>query len=298
MATVAELAEQVYRDYLLPADDQPVVLLLDGAVARDATTLGFLADTVAPDELDMLAPGVLIEAQSGELMLVRDVDLDTSQVTVLRGYRGTESEALADGSVLTVAPLFPRASVLDAVKDEVVGLWPDLYRTRTIQITTSLEPISVPADVQTPVDLMVMYGMTPLHETADLLSHYPPSPTGKAIVMRRPLDGWTAWFTYRARFSRPENATDDVTWSGVEPEWDRIVKVGAAMRAIAGRDADQMSSEWITEALERESLPSDAPRGVRDGLLQLRAIWLDQAARDLRARDPHPVVHAPFFGKP
>lgn len=293
MSTVTEVVSRMFRDVLHPGDDQPVVLSFSAAATDVATSWSFNADTLAPDELDLLAPGGVVETSAGERALITAVDEDASTLTVRRGRDGTTAAAHAIGDDIVVSPLYSRRTALEAVKDEVVGLYPDLTYLDTAELTTAWEPIDVPAEVITPVRLLVKYGIQWVPETYDLMTDFPPSGTGKAIILRCVSEGSTAYFTYRSKFRRPSSDASELEQYGVRPEWERIVMAGAAATMAASRDSDQLSAEYVTEQLEREALPNEATRGVRDGLLTLRAIWIDQAARSIRAEHRLPVVYNP-----
>lgn len=291
MATVLEVAERAARDYLHPGDDQPVVVRFAEPADEQAQTWALSSTTLAPDELNAFAPGVVLETADGERALIEDVNFEPLVVTVVRGYGSTEAKAQAVGDVVTASPMFSRRGLIDAVKDEVVALYPSLWFNATAQITTGYDPIPVPREVVTPTRLLVQYGTSFSDVQFDYMDNFPPSETGKAIILRRPLDGYQAFFTYRSKFRRP--ASDDALLkdSGVEPEWERIVAVGAAAQVVAGRDTEQLSTEYVTQALEREFTPPEAPRGVRDGLLIMRSVWIEEAARVLRAEEPHPTIY-------
>ncbi len=291
MSTVAEVTDRTFRDFLVPADDQPMRATLTSAVSKTETSWPLSLSMLAPDEQDVLAPGVIVEAGS-EQVLVTDVDGSTA--TVVRGRNGTEAAAHDSGSLVVLAPLFGRATVVEAVKDQVVSLFPSLWHVDTVEVTTTGDYVEVPAETVTPVRFLVDTGSRYVPVQVDLMTDFPPSQTGKAVVPRGYLPaGYTGFFTFRSRFCRPSFDTDPLGQFGVQPGWERIVSAGAAAQVIPPRDSGQLSVEYVTEALEREASPVEAPRFVRDGLLQLRSIWLDEAARDLRAQDRHPTVYNP-----
>jgi len=255
--TVAALADRVYREYLHLGDDQPLIVTLDGAVDGAVTTWTLdLTAGIAPDELEVLGSGVVLETVDGEQVLVTGFAETESQVTVIRGYGGTEASAHPDGAHVIVAPVYGRQAVLDAVADNIVALYPALWATLTVEVETSSDPVEVPEGCLTPVGLLWSNGSGQWREARDLrlLDRFPPSATGKAILVADAAPGFTGYFTYRGRFDRPAATTTLLTELGLEPEWERIVVVGAAAQVVAGRDLDQLTSEYVTEQLERPGI--------------------------------------------
>ena len=296
MSTVLDVADKAFRDYLSPGDETPVVVTFAAAVTADATSWTYSSAMLSPDELDFLAPGTVVEAGDGEQVLLTNVDTDASTLTVSRGYNGTVATAHATGGLIVVAPVFGRRTVIEAVKDEVASLYPSLHSQVSVEVTTDFEYIEVPAEAITPVSLFVAGDTGRLYPALyDFQSNFVPSSTGKAIVLRsgQSDDGRTAYFTYRGRFARPSYDQDELSEYGVERHWERIISTGAALAVTAGRDPSYLTADYVTEALERESNPPDTAGNVRNRLIQLRNLWLDQARSEQVAAEPHPVVQLP-----
>lgn len=290
MSTVAQLADRVYRDFLLPSDDQPVVVTLAAAVDNVTRSWAYDDDTLAPDEEDLLAPGVIVECGS-EQARITGVDDTTNTLTVTRGVNGTTAAAHAVGADVTAAPTFPRHSIIEAVKDNVATLYPSLWHIATEEVVTGTDPVEVPAAVITAVEFIWQNGSRWQNGTAHVLPNFPPSATGKAISLYGVPSGRTGYFTYRSRFTRPTAETTELSTLGVDETWERIVAVGAAAQVVGGRPQDALSAEFLTEQLEREALPPGAATDLRNGLLTLRNVWLDEASRALRAEMSTPVVY-------
>lgn len=291
--TVGDLADRVFSDWLFSGEDQPIIVTLAADVDDSTGTWTYDDDTLAPDEEEALSPGVIVEAGS-EQARVKSVDYDANSITVIRGVNGTTAAAHSEGDEVVVAPTYGRRAVVDAVLENVEALYPSLWHVDTEEITTSTTFVEVPSEVVTPLSLLWACGDdyidAPLPQ---LLPNFPPSSTGKAIRTIGTQDGRTAYFTYRSKFSRPDDEDADVGESGVERQWERIVVVGAAAQVVASRPLDRLTAEYITEQLEREALPPGSPTDIRNGLLTLRDLWLRDAARDLRASEHHPVVYMP-----
>lgn len=287
MSTVEHLANRVQRDWLHAPDDQPVIVLLSGDVAADSATLPFDNSSLAPDEEYLFAPGVLAEV-GRELVRIRSAT--STILTVTRGVNGTEAVAHLAGAEITLTPTFSHAAVTEAVKDQVVALYPRLHQVATTEVTADSGYVEVPAEVITIDSFSALVGSRYQPRNVSLLRNFPASSTGKAIQFHGVASGTSGYLTYRARFGRPGADDTELADLGVEPEWERIVAVGAAAQVVAGRDLDALTAEYITEQLEREALPSDAPQRIRNGLLTLYNIWLEDASRGLRADNPVPVV--------
>ncbi len=78
MTTIADVIERVYRDYLLPPDEQPSRFTVNtGGIDDSSTTLPVDLAMLSPEEQDLVGVGTLIEVVStttgGELMLVEGV---------------------------------------------------------------------------------------------------------------------------------------------------------------------------------------------------------------------------------
>lgn len=291
--TVGDLADRVYSDWLFSPEDQPVIVALASSVDDSTDTWTYDDSTLSPDEEDLLAPGVIVEA-GAEQARVKAADYDANSLTVTRGVNGTTAAAHAEGDEVVVAPTYVRRAVVDAVIENVESLYPSLWYVDTEEIATSSTYVEVPAEVITPLSLLWASGDdyidAPLPQ---LLPNFPPSSTGKAIRTVGCASERTAYFTFRSKFARPGDEDADVGEAGVERQWERIVVVGAAAQVVASRPLDRLTAEYITEQLEREALPPGSPTDIRNGLLTLRDIWLRDAAGVLRASQTHPVVYNP-----
>ena len=300
MSTVGQVADRVFANWLYPADDQPLVVTLSEAVTAADTTIPYDDSTVAPDEEDALAPGVLVELVGDgntELCRVSDVDPNGNTITVVRGVAGTVATDFDAGAEVTVSPLFTRSAVVEAVKDNVAALYPSLWHVATDELTSGPSFVEVPATVITPKKLVWQNG-TRFATAAppQLLTNFPPSSTGVAIQTYGVPVGYSMWFTYESEFARPETEAEELADLGVERRWERIVEVGAAAQVVGARPVDSLSAEYLTEQLEREALPPGASTDVRNGLLTLRSIFIDEAHRQLTANQEVPVVYNTLAG--
>ena len=122
-SNIGELVDRVYREYLEPMDDLTSYTTLNegSELSASDTTITFNGDLLTQEEEDAMDAGTIIECES-ELMRCVSLDTVNNQVTVVRGVRGTSNVQHADGSVIKIAPPFPRQVVFDAVKDQINNL--------------------------------------------------------------------------------------------------------------------------------------------------------------------------------
>lgn len=289
-ATVDDLVDRVYRDYLHASDDQPVIVTVDGAVTDLATSIVVDLDALSPDEQFLLAPGVLAEI-GNEQVRITAVDEPTATLTVIRGVNGTEATAITEGSEIRVAPMYPRQTVFDAVADNIVALYPDLSHKATATVTSASSPVEVSADIVSVVSARRLSSGAVRHVNVELERNWQPASTTRtALAFYGIASGTDVYVTYEARFARPTSEADVVGDLGVDAAWERIVVVGAAAQVMAGRSLDAASAEYIVEQMEREAFPYRAGMDLRDGLLRYHAFLLQQARKSLRSDRTVPVV--------
>ena len=280
MTTLGGLVDRVYRDWLHPGDEQPARTRLTAAVTSGASTWPIDETVFAADEVDMLAPGVVVEA-GVEQALIRDRSGGT--LTLTRGVNGTVAAAQSSGAIVTVAPTFGRQTVLDAVADSVVSLWPQLWHPKATAATVALPLTELPADFGAadhwrPTDQTTIAPRFPFEAITD-----PDAANGMSALIDDEA-GTEGFLVYRARFLRPTAEADDLTATfGVRAEWERIVAVGAVAQILFGTpELDPVVAEYVTRQLEAESFPPRTSGQIAARLMQLRDELLREAAAGLR----------------
>lgn len=300
MTTMGNLIDRLLRDWLEPADDQPARLVLSTGISKTDTTITYDAGLIGPEELEVIGPGTLLEVDSEEI-IVGDISESTNTLTGLtRAANGTTAATHDADAFIYPRRLWRRRVLFDALADQVVALYPELYQVRSSElITASLTSFTeVPsADADQMVTPMWFYGQLggttgtwrqiPMSDS-DLLDAFPPSSTGKAFYMRADCGGSaTGYLTYKARFARPLYEVDDLEDDlGLEPSWEAIVMVGAAAYLVAGRELDLVTQKRLSDQLEQQNYPPDSPSKVRDNLLRYQTFLLGQAKQDLQQRWP------------
>ena len=291
MAAVSTLVDRIYRDFLNKPDDLAAFSRLDGAITDSDTSLTYEDGLFSVEEENLLEAGALVEIDQ-ELMLVTDANPSTRVLTISRGYAGTTAAAHSDKDNIFLNPTFPRKSVFDAVADNIVRLYPSLYNVTTTNVTSNSTYAEVPAST---VEILTSYVQNASGEQytsagIELLRDFPPSTTNTAVQFYNTSNGKTVYLVVKRKFVRPTAETDDLaTTCLISNEYEQIVMVGAVADIVGATDIDATTQEFITEKLAAESYPVGSGERLRNALLRLRSLLIDEARGNLRSLYPAPV---------
>ena len=292
MAAVRTLVDRIYRDFLNKPDDLSAFSRLDGAMSdTTGTTLTYESGLFSSEEENLLGNGALVEVDQ-ELMLVTAANTSTRTLTVSRGYAGTTAATHADNTNVFINPTFPRKSVFDAVADNIVRLYPSLYNVTTTNVTSSSTYAEVPAST---VEILTSYVQNASGEQytsagIELLRDFPPSTTNTAVQFYNTSNGKTVHLVIKRKFVRPTSESVDLaTDCLISDEYEQIVMVGAVADIVGATDIDASTQEFITEKLAADSYPVGSGERLRNALLRLRSLLIDEARGNLRSLYPAPV---------
>ena len=291
MAAVSTLVDRIYRDFLNKPDDLAAFSRLDGALTDSVTSLTYEAGLFSSEEENLLGNGALVEVNQ-EIMLVTAANTSTRTLTVSRGYAGTTAAAHADSDNLYINPTFPRKSVFDAVADNIVRLYPSLYNVTTTDVVANSTYAEVPAST---VEVLTSYVQNASGEQytsagIELLRDFPPSTTNTAVQFYNTSNGKTVHLVVKRKFVRPTSETVDLaTDCLISDEYEQIVMVGAVADIVGATDIDATTQEFITEKLAAENYPVGSGERLRNALLRLRSLLIDEARGNLRSLYPAPV---------
>ena len=291
MAAVSTLVDRIYRDFLNKPDDLAAFSRLDGAITDSDTSLTYEDGLFSVEEENLLEAGALVEIDQ-ELMLVTDANPSTRVLTVSRGYAGTTAAAHSDKDNIFLNPTFPRKSVFDAVADNIVRLYPSLYNVTTTNVTSTSTYAEVPAST---VEVLTSYVQNASGEQytsagIELLRDFPPSTTNTAVQFYNTSNGKTVHLVIKRKFVRPTSETVDLaTDCLISDEYEQIVMVGAVADIVGATDIDATTQEFITEKLAAENYPVGSGERLRNALLRLRSLLIDEARGNLRSLYPAPV---------
>ena len=292
MAAVSTLVDRIYRDFLNKPDDLSAFSRLDGALSdTTGTTVVYESGLFSSEEENLLGNGALVEVDQ-ELMLVTAANTSTRTLTVSRGYAGTTAATHADETNIFINPTFPRKSVFDAVADNIVRLYPSLYNVTTTNVTSNSTYAEVPAST---VEVLTSYVQNASGEQytsagIELLRDFPPSTTNTAVQFYNTSNGKTVHLVVKRKFVRPTSETVDLaTDCLISDEYEQIVMVGAVADIVGATDIDATTQEFITEKLAAENYPVGSGERLRNALLRLRSLLIDEARGNLRSLYPAPV---------
>ena len=292
MAAVSTLVDRIYRDFLNKPDDLSAFSRLEGGINDSVTSLSYEAGLFSSEEENLLGNGALIEIDQ-ELMLVTAANTSTRTLTVSRGYAGTTAAAHSDEANLYINPTFPRKSVFDAVADNISRLYPSLYNITTTNVTSNSTYAEVPATTVSVVNSWVQNADGDQYTSAgiELLTNFPPSSTNTAVQFSNTSNGKTVYLVVKRKFGRPTAETDDLsTACFLEDSYHQIVMIGAVADIMGATDVDASTQEFITEKLSAENYPIGSGERLRNALLRLRSLLIDEARGDLRSLYPQAVA--------
>lgn len=328
------LVDRVYREYLEPMDDLTSYTTLNegSELSASDTVITFNGDLLTQEEEDAMDAGTIIECET-ELMRCVSLDTVNNQVTVVRGVRGTTPAIHADGSVVKIAPPFPRKVVFDAVVDQINNLFPTLFAVETQSITTGtgytligsydspgthnylvsiLSAISQYTDFSAGsdttgvnfspvtcslVELPNPFTYTDSNGVSRTITYTTGPSTVHAIQFAGIASGHTAHVTFKKKFIEPTAETDTLATVGLEQEYEPIIMAGVAAQMMAGRDIPTATADYISDQLSTSNFPVGSSNSVRNSLLQYQQLLINQARKYLRAKYPEAVsVDGMVFG--
>lgn len=286
MTTVANVIDRVYRDWLLPPDEQPARFETNEAVVAADVEFNVDSSMLAPEEQDLIGPGTLIEVDS-ELILVTGVTGDPpTNINVRREMFGTTAAAHDNGEIITLAPDWPRQSVFEAVADSIEALWPELWKVKVEETYLSDSPVELPSDCEDVIEVRVLSSNSWVPVQGwEFLTYFPHASTERAIQYPGLTGTPACHIKYRAATVRPTDETDVLdTDLNVSDSWIKAICAGAVAELIAHEDIDRATVEFITESLANEGFGVGSGADIRNALLQYRNFLLEPLKRSLETR--------------
>jgi len=331
--TIGDLVDRTFREYLEPMDDIVSYTTLSNSdsisdskvgLTTSGTSVTFNGDLLSVEEEDALDAGAIIEIGQ-ELMICTDLNAVTNTITVTRGARGTTAAEHEQGSLIKIAPPFPRKVVFDAVKDQINNLFPTLFAVETQSVQSSngytllgtydspgtnnylvsvLKAISQFTDfsagsdqtgvVFNSVSVQMIQLPNPFTYVDDTSTErtitYTSGPNQVNALQFFNIDqGHTCFVTFKKKFIEPTAETDTLATIGLEDEYEPIIMAGVAAQMMSGRDIPTATADYITDQLAVSNFPVCSANSIRNSLLQYQQLLITQARKYLRAKYPEAV---------
>lgn len=268
---------------------------LSGNLSATATSLTVLYD------LDGLRKGSVFEIDS-EMFYVWDAVAGTKTLTVERGFNGTTPTTHASGAIVTTAPRFPRAQVLEALNDELRDLSSPvngLYQVKYFDFdyNGSDHIINLPP-VLNIIDLIGVH----VRVTGEnyewvrkvrLLRDLPTDDfsSGFGLKFDNGVRSGRLRIVYKAPFTALSNETQNLnTFAGLPDSCEDIVNMGVQIRLMAPREIKRNFTESQGDTRRAEEVPAGAVAGSVQNLIRMRRDRI--AAESARLKKQYPLFLA------
>lgn len=259
--TVSTIIDRVLREWLEPADDQPVRTRLASDVTAETDSISYLNLMLTPEEEELLGVGTIIEIDLEEIQ-IGGINEDAGIFTdCIRGINGTRARTHKANNVITIQPIWRRSVIFDAVSDCIVNLYPELYQVRSERGDLSAR-YNLPPDTDSIIAVTSFNGSEVLHHPYQFIS----MGTERFILLS---DRARAAYTivFRRGFDRPEYQSTTLSELGINPSWERLLTIGSVAYMVGNRDLDKATEENISDAIANQSFPANSGARVREGLI-------------------------------
>ncbi len=295
--TVASIIERMYQSYLTPPDDQGAQVALGADITDTTVSTITLGGFTIPEDEALLRQGSIVEVEQ-ELLRVVSYDDIAGTIDVTRGEYGTVKSTHATPLLMSLNPPYTRASVFEAVADNIITLYPSLFTTSQEYISTVSAGV-FPMGDDLAVEVLSAWGdgwtgSTDIH--AEIVDFH--QLTGGRSVITNQATAGSLWFRYRRRMAKATSESETLAELGLDERWVNIVMAGAAGDLLVGRDVPAVHTEWVKNVLEAENIRVGTRMSIAGGLRQYRNMLLNDAMKEMKAeykpkirmRDPMKVI--------
>jgi hypothetical protein len=278
--TLDDVLDRIFRTILYPPDYQPPISHLVAEIT-DTDTLINLTGFAIPEDENLLRQGTVLEIGT-ELIRVRDFDEGTGDITIQRALFGTTAVAHDIDSEVILAPPYPRQSTFEYLADNVIQLYPRLYTVSSANNVAVTDGISGMQDALA-VEVVSVWQGNFSHKPnihAEIVDFHP-SVGGRALITN--VSAGNIWVRYRRRMGAATSVDDTLEELGVDDRWVNILMIGVAADLFAGRDLPASQVEWVSAALEAETIEVGSRADLAVGLARYRELLIDRASKEMSA---------------
>jgi len=293
MSTVRDLSNRLLRTMLTPPDKQGIqVSIVVPIGAIDATIA--LGDFTVAEDAALMRQGSILEADE-ELMRVIGYDPSTHVVEVLRAQYSTTPVEHEMPLFINMNPSYPMQSIFEAIRDNIIQLYPRLSSMRTVTPTREPDHSSFQGSyvwsIDDPRAVSVVETFIRGSKTAiDLDARIVDIDGVKVLVTNGRASDIDV--RYRRNMAMATSMDDDLFDLGLEEVWAVVVMVGAAADLVAGRDIPAAETDWIGKALEAENIRVGTRASLSVGLARYRELLIDRFSREQKGQETSkPKVH-------
>lgn len=280
--TVGSIMDRLFQTYLTPPDDQYAQVRLGTDITSTTVETIIIGGFTIPEDEALLRQGSILEVDQ-ELLRVVSYDATAGSVEVTRGEYGTVPAVHNVPKLMNLNPPYTRASVFEAVSDNIITLFPKLFTVNTEylgSVAGSVYPVNDDLAVE-----VVSAWVDGWNDVTDIMAEvvdYHAMAGGRAIVTNHAAGG-SLWFRYRRRMAKPTDELTSLKDVGVDDRWVNIVMAGAAGDLMIGKDIPASQTEWVKSVLEAESIRVGTRMSIAGGLRQYRNTLLVDAQREMKA---------------
>jgi len=278
--TVKSIMDRLYQTILTPPDNQFVQVRLGFDLDDSEQVVKLGGFTITEDE-ELLRQGSILEADQ-ELMRVVDYDAANVEVTVTRGEYGTTPTAHLTPMLMNMNPPYTRASVFEAVADEMILLSPKLFTvSQELLSSTTANVFSIGDNLAVEVLTVNPGDFTSNVDLHGEIVDFHPMVGGRALITNKPYG--QVWLRYRRRMMKAQYETDLLDDLGVDERWVNIVMYGVAGDLLVERDETAVQTEWVKSVLEAENIRVGTRMSLAGGLRQYRNMLLEEAQAEMKS---------------
>lgn len=279
--TIGDVVDRILREWLYPPDARPTSLMLVDAISDTDTALTYDEGFLLPEEVDAVGFGTLLEIGT-EQTYASAIDTSLNVIDgLIRGARGTTATSHSANTEILIEPAFSRAGVFNALADQAVNLYPDLFTTKSEAITVDSKYNEGPSDLIQPVHFSYLdSGGRPARASVAYSSFFPDSFTGGVVVIDAP-SGTEGYITYYARPTRPTAESDKLTNLGLDESWELLLIIGTLAQVISGTDISRSAEYHIASLLDQEQGARTTGSRIRDSLLNYHSLLKFRARSQL-----------------
>ena len=184
---------------------------------------------------------------------------------------------------MNLNPPYSRATVFEAVADNIITLYPSLFTTSEEYIT-QVGPGIFPMYDNLAVELLTAWGDAWVSDTdiQGTIVDFHQLTGGRTLLINQATAG-SMWVRYRRRMGKAQAETDTLSELGVDERWVNIVMAGAAGDLFMGRDIPAARTEWVKSVLESENIPVGTRSSIAGTLRRYRSALIYDAMKEMKA---------------